>query len=138
MAPVDKTLKLAGPVVVLVLTMSAIASVWLLVGRASSSRLAQLEVSSLRFSQADLRFAPFNADPPAGVELFAATRGAEQLYAASTLGAEQLYADCAPSAGGAPSDTPTGRSPTTSTAIGRADLGMVLLGSDGKKGNPVC
>jgi hypothetical protein len=38
--------KLLAPAVVLILTISAIAAVWLLVGRASSSREAQLEVSA--------------------------------------------------------------------------------------------
>jgi diguanylate cyclase (GGDEF)-like protein len=58
--------KLLAPVVVLILTISAIAGVWLLVGRASSSRVAQLQVSSMRLSLADLQSAPFNADPAAG------------------------------------------------------------------------
>jgi diguanylate cyclase (GGDEF)-like protein len=49
-----------------ILTVSAIAAVWLLVGRASSSRVAQLQVSSVMLSVADLQSAPFNADPAAG------------------------------------------------------------------------
>jgi hypothetical protein len=106
-----KRSKLLAPVVVLILTISAIASVWLLVGRASSSRVAQLQVSSLRLSQADLQSAPFNADPTAGVELFASTLAAEQLYTASTLGAEQLYADGAPSAGAPPERHANGAKP---------------------------
>jgi len=57
---------LLAPGVVLILTVSAIAAVWLLVGRASSSRVAQLQVSSLSLSLADLQSAPFNADPAAG------------------------------------------------------------------------
>jgi diguanylate cyclase (GGDEF)-like protein len=61
-----KRSKLLAPVVVLILTISAIAGVWLLVGRASSSRVAQLQVSSLRLSLADLQSPPFNADPTAG------------------------------------------------------------------------
>jgi diguanylate cyclase (GGDEF)-like protein len=58
--------KLLAPVVVLILTVGAIAAVWLLVGRASSSRVAQLQVSSLTLSLADLQSAPFSADPTAG------------------------------------------------------------------------
>jgi diguanylate cyclase (GGDEF)-like protein len=58
--------KLLAPVVVLIVTAGAIAAVWLLVGRASSSRVAQLQVSSLRLSLADLQSAPFSADPTAG------------------------------------------------------------------------
>jgi diguanylate cyclase (GGDEF)-like protein len=58
--------KLLAPLVVLILTISAIAGVWLLVGRASSSREAQLEVSAQKLSLADLQSAPFNADPAAG------------------------------------------------------------------------
>ena len=58
--------KLLAPTVVLILTISAIAAVWLLVDRASSSRVAQLRVSSMTLSLADLQSAPFNADPAAG------------------------------------------------------------------------
>jgi diguanylate cyclase (GGDEF)-like protein len=58
--------KLVAPVVVLILTISAIAAVWLLVGRSSSGREAQLEVSAQKLSLADLQSAPFNADPAAG------------------------------------------------------------------------
>jgi diguanylate cyclase (GGDEF)-like protein len=61
-----KRSQLLAPGVVLILTISAIAAVWLLVGRASSSRVAQLQVSSLRLAVADLQSAPFNADPAAG------------------------------------------------------------------------
>jgi diguanylate cyclase (GGDEF)-like protein len=55
-----------APAVVLILTISSIAAVWLLVDRASSSRVAQLQVSSMTLSLADLQSAPFNADPAAG------------------------------------------------------------------------
>src|SRR3984885_14930214 len=57
---------LLAPVVVLILTISAIAGVWLLVGQVSSSREAQLRVSSQTLALADLQSAPFNADPAAG------------------------------------------------------------------------
>jgi HD-GYP domain-containing protein (c-di-GMP phosphodiesterase class II) len=57
---------LLAPVVVLILTISAIAGVWLLVGQVSSSREAQLRVSSQTLVLADLQSAPFNADPAAG------------------------------------------------------------------------
>jgi diguanylate cyclase (GGDEF)-like protein len=55
-----------APVVALILTISAIASVWILVGQASSSRGGQLQVSSLRLSLADLGIVPFTADPASG------------------------------------------------------------------------
>jgi diguanylate cyclase (GGDEF)-like protein len=58
--------KLVAPLVVLILTVSAIAGVWMLVGRGSSSRVAQLQVSSMTLSLADLQGAPFAADPAAG------------------------------------------------------------------------
>lgn len=58
--------KLLAPVAVLVLTIVAIVSVWLLVGRASASREAQLQVAAMRLSLASLQSAPFNADPSAG------------------------------------------------------------------------
>jgi diguanylate cyclase (GGDEF)-like protein len=58
--------RLLAPVVVLFLTVGAIAAVWLLVERGSSSREAQLQVASIRLSLADLQSAPFNADPSAG------------------------------------------------------------------------
>jgi diguanylate cyclase (GGDEF)-like protein len=61
-----KRSKLLAPVIVLMLTISAIASVWLLVGRNDSSRDAQLQASSLTLALADLQSAPFNADPAAG------------------------------------------------------------------------
>jgi diguanylate cyclase (GGDEF)-like protein len=48
------------------LTTGAIAAVWLLVGRTSSSREAQLQVASMRLSVANLESAPFSADPSAG------------------------------------------------------------------------
>jgi diguanylate cyclase (GGDEF)-like protein len=58
--------KLLAPVIVLMLTMGAISAVWLLVGRASSSREAQLQVAAMKLSLADLGNAPFSADPEAG------------------------------------------------------------------------
>src|ERR1700722_6297555 len=57
---------LLAPVVALVLTVGAIAAVWFLVGQASASREAQLQVSSMRLSLASLGNAPFSADPAAG------------------------------------------------------------------------
>jgi diguanylate cyclase (GGDEF)-like protein len=61
-----KLSKLLVPVVALILTVSAIGAVWLLVGRSSSSREAQLQAASVRISLDDLQTAPFNADPAAG------------------------------------------------------------------------
>ncbi|MHB8691043.1 MAG: HD domain-containing phosphohydrolase [Solirubrobacteraceae bacterium] len=58
--------KLVVPLVVLMLTIGAIAGVWTLVGRASSSRVAQLQVSSMKLALADLQRAPFAADPAGG------------------------------------------------------------------------
>jgi diguanylate cyclase (GGDEF)-like protein len=58
--------KLLAPVVVLILTISAIAGVWILVARASASREAQLHVSSITVALDDLEGAPFGADPAAG------------------------------------------------------------------------
>jgi hypothetical protein len=51
---------------VLILTLSAIAGVWILVGRASSSRVAELHVSSMGLALADLQGAPFDADSATG------------------------------------------------------------------------
>lgn len=48
------------------LTIGAIAAVWLLVERASSSRAAQLQVAAMRLSLANLQSAPFSADLSAG------------------------------------------------------------------------
>jgi diguanylate cyclase (GGDEF)-like protein len=61
-----KPSKLLAPVAVLILTVSAIAAVWLLVARNDLSRDAQLQVNSLTLSLADLQSAPFYADPAAG------------------------------------------------------------------------
>jgi diguanylate cyclase (GGDEF)-like protein len=61
-----KRSQLLAPVVVLILTISAIAAVWLLVERASSSRVAQLQVSAMKLSAADFLAAPFSADPATG------------------------------------------------------------------------
>ncbi len=54
------------PVLVLVLTLAAIAAVTLLETHADASRRAQLRVSSLNLALTDLNAAPFNADPTAG------------------------------------------------------------------------
>jgi diguanylate cyclase (GGDEF)-like protein len=54
------------PVVALALTIGAIAGVWLAVQRGSSSRDAQVQVSSLALAVAELGIAPFNADPATG------------------------------------------------------------------------
>jgi hypothetical protein len=61
-----KRSKVVAPVFVLILTIGVIAAVWLLVGRASVSREAQLQVSAMRLSLADLQAAPFSADPALG------------------------------------------------------------------------
>src|ERR1700727_1698963 len=58
--------RLLAPVVVLILTFTAIAGVWMLVGRASSSRVAELRVSSVTLALADLQAAPFDADSATG------------------------------------------------------------------------
>jgi diguanylate cyclase (GGDEF)-like protein len=58
--------KLLAPIVVVIATVAAIASVWLLIGRADASREAQLRINSLTLSVSDLRTAPFTADPAAG------------------------------------------------------------------------
>jgi diguanylate cyclase (GGDEF)-like protein len=61
-----KRSKFVTPLVVLFLTFAAIASVWLLVGRADSSRAAQLRISSATLSLSDLQTAPYDADPATG------------------------------------------------------------------------
>jgi diguanylate cyclase (GGDEF)-like protein len=61
-----KRSKFVAPVVVLVLTIAAIATVWVLVGRADSSRAAQLQVGSATLSLSDLQTAPYDADPATG------------------------------------------------------------------------
>jgi diguanylate cyclase (GGDEF)-like protein len=58
--------KLLAPVVALLLTVGAIAGVWGLVDRASTSGQAQVRISGLAVSVADLQSAPFNADPSSG------------------------------------------------------------------------
>jgi diguanylate cyclase (GGDEF)-like protein len=58
--------KLLAPVIVLIITIAAIASVWLLVGRAKSSREAELQVSTMKIALANLQAAPFHADPSSG------------------------------------------------------------------------
>ena len=61
-----KRSKFVAPMVVLILTIAAIATVWLLVGRADSSRAAQLRVGSSTLSLSDLQTAPYDADPATG------------------------------------------------------------------------
>jgi diguanylate cyclase (GGDEF)-like protein len=61
-----KRSKLVAPVVVLILTVGAIAAVWALVARADSSHRAQFQVAGMTLSLADLQSAPFTADPAAG------------------------------------------------------------------------
>jgi diguanylate cyclase (GGDEF)-like protein len=58
--------KLVPPLIVLVLTVCAIAAVWLLIARADSSRSDQLRAASATLSLADLQSAPFDAEPRAG------------------------------------------------------------------------
>jgi diguanylate cyclase (GGDEF)-like protein len=58
--------KLLAPLLVLVLTVGAIAAVWLLVQRVDSSRRAQVQVALMGASLSDLKTAPFSADPNAG------------------------------------------------------------------------
>jgi two-component system, cell cycle response regulator len=58
--------KVVAPAVVLLLTVAAIVAVWSLVQRADSGRQAQLRVSAMAYSVADLQSAPFNADRSAG------------------------------------------------------------------------
>ena len=61
-----KRSKLMAPAVVLLLTVGSIAGVWGLLGRTNASHQAELQVSSLILSVADLQSAPFNADRAAG------------------------------------------------------------------------
>src|ERR1035438_435563 len=61
-----KRSKFVATMVVLILTIAAIATVWLLVGRADSSRAAQLRVGSSTLSLSDLQTAPYDADPATG------------------------------------------------------------------------
>jgi diguanylate cyclase (GGDEF)-like protein len=58
--------KLLPPLAVLILTVGAIAAVWLLVARADSGRQDQLHITSLTLSLSDLETAPFDADPASG------------------------------------------------------------------------
>jgi signal transduction histidine kinase/ActR/RegA family two-component response regulator len=58
--------KLLVPVIALILTVSAIAGVWALVGQSSASRDAQVEIGTVTNALTDLQSAPFNADPRAG------------------------------------------------------------------------
>jgi diguanylate cyclase (GGDEF)-like protein len=50
----------------MILAIALIASVWVLVARSNSSRVAQLQVTSLKLSLANLQYAPFDADPALG------------------------------------------------------------------------
>jgi diguanylate cyclase (GGDEF)-like protein len=61
-----KRSRLLAPVVVLILTVIAIAGVWILVGQASSSRVAALKVSSMGLTLSDLQGAPFNTGVATG------------------------------------------------------------------------
>ncbi|HEY5317045.1 MAG TPA: HD domain-containing phosphohydrolase [Solirubrobacteraceae bacterium] len=58
--------KLLAPVVVLILTIGAIATVWLLVERSDARRQSQLQITGLTLSVSDLQSAPFDADPASG------------------------------------------------------------------------
>ncbi len=58
--------RLLVPLVVLVLTVGAIACVWLLVQRADTSREAQLHIATMKLSLAELQSVPFSADRSAG------------------------------------------------------------------------
>jgi diguanylate cyclase (GGDEF)-like protein len=58
--------RLLAPILVLVLTLAAIAAVWLLVQRSDSSRAEQLHVAAVTLALTDLQSAPFNAEPGAG------------------------------------------------------------------------
>lgn len=57
---------LVVPAVALALTIAAIAGVWDAVQQGSSSRDAEVQISSLTLSVAELGIAPFNADPATG------------------------------------------------------------------------
>jgi diguanylate cyclase (GGDEF)-like protein len=53
---------------VLLLTVGAIATVWVLIERTDASRGEQLQVAAMTLSLSDLQSAPFNAEPNAGGE----------------------------------------------------------------------
>ena len=76
------------PVVVLMLTMSAIAGVWLLVQRADSTRVAQLQAGSLALSLADLQGAAFRADRTAGGSATAARADEEVISRGLMVGSQ--------------------------------------------------
>jgi signal transduction histidine kinase/ActR/RegA family two-component response regulator len=63
--PLVRRSKLLAPLVVLVLTLSAIVTLWLLIERVDQSRRAQVQDGLLTQSLVDLQSAPFNADPTA-------------------------------------------------------------------------
>jgi diguanylate cyclase (GGDEF)-like protein len=102
--------KLAAPVAALILTIAAIAAIWLLVARNDSSRDSQLQVSSLTLSLADLQSAPFNADPAAG--------GSAKAIRA------RIRADEASISGGLTADSRTGV-PLGLLIAGRSDLASI-------------
>src|ERR1700733_1512004 len=89
--------KLIPPLIVLLLTIAAIAAVWTLVDRASDSRVQQLHVSAVRLSLADLQGAPFAADPAAGGTPKASTARIEQDEDLISFGlTSQAQADVSP------------------------------------------
>jgi two-component system cell cycle response regulator len=63
--PINRS-KLLAPLVVLILTIGAIAAVWLLIGRGDASRAEQLQISSSKLALSDLQAAPYFADPATG------------------------------------------------------------------------
>jgi len=86
--------KLLAPVMVLVLTVGAIAAVWLLVDRASSSNGAEVQAGSLKLTLANLGDAPFRAEgaPGAAAAAGAAIRADEQLLSRGLANGSQAGA----------------------------------------------
>ena len=74
----------------LLLTVGAIAAVWLLTDKAGDSSNAQFEVASMKLALADLQSAPFNADPDAGGS---PSRSARRIQADELLIARGLTSD---------------------------------------------
>ncbi len=74
----SKRSELIAPAVVVILTIALIVAVALLVAQSNSSRVAQLHVSSLKLSLANLQYAPFEADPALGAS---AAAGLSQIRA---------------------------------------------------------
>jgi diguanylate cyclase (GGDEF)-like protein len=95
---------------VLLLTVGAIAAVWLLTDQAGRSRDAQLQVASMKLALADLQSAPFNADP--------GERGSKTAIRA------EIRADEASLARGLTSDSQAGVPPRL-LARGRANLAVI-------------